>query len=358
MSMIVYLLVALLLYVAWLPTIKLALNKLSCKRSFSRTVLYAGEEGEMVEIIRNESPFMVPWVRMESRGSPYMRLGSQENLDVSGDRYYSSLFAPMPYQQIRRTHKVRFLRRGVYRFGNASLTAGDFLDVFRLHKDQDMDTQVHVYPELLDRDRIPAQLAEQMDTLAQKRTLLQDPFLVRGIRPYVPGDPVRDIHWPATARMGQAQLRLRDDISSTKLLVVLNGQAEEMQWGDRLPERLEESMEKWISLAATLCVEAIRQGTPAGFASNMSLERDDAAVVLEPELDGGQEDRLLTAFARLDTAGFVQRFPDFLQTLEACEDTDILILSCYDSQMLQNTMEALRRNGNHVQLHLLEGGGV
>ena len=67
---------------------------------------------------------------------------------------------------------------------------------------------------------------------------------------------------------------------------------------------------------------------------------------------------MLTAFARLDTAGFVQRFPDFLQTLEACEDTDILILSCYDSQLLQNAMEALRRNGNHVQLHLLEGGGV
>ena len=67
MSVFVFLLVAMLLYMAWLPTIKWGHSRISCSRSFSKSVVFEGESGEMVEIVRNDSPFALPWLRLESR---------------------------------------------------------------------------------------------------------------------------------------------------------------------------------------------------------------------------------------------------------------------------------------------------
>ena len=358
MSVLIYLLIALLIYSLWLPTIKLGLNRLSCSRAFSRSAVFEGEEGEMIEVIRNDSPFMIPWLRLESKGSPYVRLGSQENLDVSGEMFYTSLFSPMPYQQIKRTHKVKFLRRGIYRLGTASLTAGDMLDVLQHNRSQNLDASVMVYPRLLDDDQIPPIMSQRLGELANRRMLLQDPFLVRGIRPYVPGDPVRDIHWPATARMQQTQIRLRDYTTSTRLLVILNGQIEEMQWGNRAPEQMESVFEEWISLAATLCIRGLDQGIPTGFASNMPLDGSQDAILMAPQDGVAQKEELLAAFAQLDASRFVLRFPAFAKDLGSCSGLDIMILSCYDSPSIQNAIEELRQQGNQVTLHLLEGGRI
>lgn len=358
MSVFVFLLVAMLLYVAWLPTIKWGHSRISCSRSFSKSVVFEGESGEMVEIVRNDSPFALPWLRLESRMSPYLRFGSQENLDVSGDMYYSSLFAPMPYQQIRRTHKVKFLRRGVYYLGSASLTAGDFLDVLRLNRQHTSDASVMVYPSILDADQIPPDVSQRLGEIANRRMLLQDPFLVRGIRPYVPGDPVRDIHWPATARTQQAQLRIRDYTTSSKLLVVLNGQCEEGQWKEVHPEHMDDAYEQAVRLAATICLNALRRGVPAGFASNMSLSGDTGATLLMPSDSNAQEDALLAAFARLDIAVFRQRIPELLRTLEDQSGLDIMVLSFYESETITQSIERLRQCGNQVSLHLLEGGMI
>ena len=357
MSIFLYLFVALLLYAAWLPTIRMGLKRITCSRSFDKTAYHEGEEGRMIETIRNESPFIIPWLRLESRISPHMRLGSQENLDVSGNMYYRSVFAPMPHQQIRRIHKMKVLRRGLYDMGTASLTAGDLLDVIRIHKAYDLGISITVYPKLLEDDQIPSVMSQRLGDIANRRMLLQDPFLVRGIRQYLPGDPVRDIHWPATARMQEAQLRIRDYTTDTRLLVVLNGQLEEMQWGDRLPDGKEDIFEDAIRLAATLCVQSVRRfGLSAGFASNMSLTGSSDTTLILPMDNGGQEEELLSAFAKLDASCYSMRFPAFLESLMNFSGMDIMILSLYGSDSIRDAMQRLEEAGNSVSFHLLEGG--
>lgn len=359
MSVFLYLFVALLLYLAWLPTIRMGLKRVSCTRSFNKNAYFEGEEGQMIETIRNDSPFIIPWLRLESRISPHMRLGSQENLDVSGNMYYRSVFAPMPHQQIRRTHKMKVLRRGFYDMGTASLTAGDLLDVKRLHKACDLGISITVYPRLLEEDQIPSVMSQRLGDISNRRTLLQDPFLVRGIRPYMPGDPVRDIHWPATARMQEAQLRVRDYTTNARLLLVLNGQVEEMQWGDRLPEGKEDVFEDAIRLAASLCVQSVeRYGLSAGFASNMSVIGSSGGTMILPMENGGQSEELLSTFAKLDTSCYSVRFDTFLESLMGYSGMDIMIMSLYDSAAIRNAMQRLEEAGNTVSFHQLEGGNL
>ena len=358
MSLSVLLVILALLYLLSALMLRhFALKGLQCTRSFLKPAVFEGEESEMIEIVRNDRPVIIPWLRVESGVSPYIRLGRQENLDVSDHTHYCSLFMLMPYQQIRRRHKVKFLRRGAYNLGNASLTAGDLFGLAEAHREQAMSVPVLVYPRLLDESELPRPLEQMMNEVVANRRLLQDPFLIRGIRPYQIGDPVRDIHWPATARTGEAQLRLHDYSAQSRLLVVLNVQRKDNQWGDRLMDYEEAEIEREISMAATLCVRAIQNGFCAGFAANMPIGEDTACAFVEPAAGAAAQEHLLSAFARLRLRRTLS-FTTFLQQLGEHTGLDMLILSCYDSEEIQLAMLKLRQNGSQASLYLVKGGGA
>lgn len=340
--------------------VRFGLRGLQCTRAFSRAAVFEGEEGEIIETVRNDRPLLIPWLRVESHISPHLQLGRQENLNVSGSRYYSSLFTLMPYQQIRRRHHVKFLHRGTYDLGNASLSVGDVLGLFTASYEQQMHVPVIVFPRLLDEDELPQPMSLLLGEWVSRRQLLADPFLVRGIREYRPGDPVRDIHWPASARMGQTQVRVFDHTARMKLMVILNGQRKETQWGDYLMEYEEGEIEYGISVAATLCVRALKSGLSAGFATNMPFGEEKESVVMLPDGGPAREEALLTSLARL-TVVRTLAFPLFLDTLTSLTDMDVVVLSCYDSPAIQEGLNKLRQQGNRVMLHLLPaapGGDV
>lgn len=355
MTIVAFLGSLLLLYGIWRFSIHRGLKNLSCTRTFSRPAVFAGEEAELVEVVRNDRPYVIPWLLIESKISPYLRLGNQDNLHLSGNTHFCSQFTLMPYQQILRKHRVRFLRRGSYNLGNASLTTGDILGFSKFHRVQDLDAPVLVYPQLIADSRIPQPMSCQLDEISRTPQLLQDPFLFRGLRPYLPGDPVRDIHWAATARTGEVQVRVHDYSAQTRFLIVLNAQLHELQWHDHLTEDNAVQIEYGISLAATACVKALRNGLAVGFASNMRVDQATESVVMLPADGSNREEMLLTTFARLQIHR-TESFLSLLENLTAYSGMHILILSAYDSKSIQSCMQKLQHNGNQVMFQLLEGG--
>lgn len=333
---------------------KAGLRGLACTRTFAKPAVFEGETGEMIETVRNDRPLLIPWLRVESRISPYLRLGGQDNLLVSDHTHACSLFTLMPYQQIRRRHKVAFLRRGAYNLGNATITAGDPLGLFQTSREQDMDAPLLVYPRMLDENEMPAPLLELLGDIASRRNLLTDPFLVRGVRPYQFGDPIRDIHWPATARTGEAHVRVHDYTARAQLLVVFNGERRDQQWSDRLMDYEEEDIERIIAMAATLCMRALREGMTVGFAANMPLGKDGPSAILPPAAGPAREEELLSAFARL----FIQRtqsFHELLESLTFCAGLDVLVLSRYTNERIESALHTLRRSGARATLYVLGG---
>lgn len=328
-----------------------ALKGLQCSRSFSVPAAYEGETAEVIEVVRNDRPLLVPWLRLESRISSHLHFGRQENLGVSGEMYHRSLFMLMPYQQITRRHKVRLAKRGSYDIGNATLTAGDLLGFACATMEQRGSVPILVYPKLLDPSEMPAPFYRLLGDSIVPRQLLQDPFLVNGIRPYQFRDNVRDIHWAATARTGELQVRTHDFTAQTRLMVVVNAQLSYHQWGS-LMEYEHGPVEYAISMAATLCTQVLQSGLPCGFAANMPMDEDNLCTVLPPSAGSAREEELLAAMARLKVR-FIKNFHEFLDELMGMNGVDFLLITAYTCPEIEERIEELRQRGNTVHMHLL-----
>ena len=163
-------------------------------------------------------------------------------------------------------------------------------------------------------------------------------------------DNVRDIHWAATARTGELQVRTHDFTANTRLMVVINGQLSHNQWGE-LMEYEHGPVEYAISAAATLCTQALRQGLPCGFAANLPADDLDECTMLPPSAGAAREEELLSVMARLRIK-YVRRFPTFLEELSVLTGVDFIILSAYETPEIMEKIEMLRENANTVQLHL------
>ena len=328
------------------------LKGLSYTRRFAKKTAFQGDETELIEVIRNDRPLFVPWLRAESRISPYIRLGRQDNLSVSGERYHKSIFTLRPYQQITRRHRVKLAHRGAFDVGNVSLTAGNLFGVGGKGIELYTPSRILVFPRLLPEKDLPLPVSRLQGDLIVRRHLVTDPFLVNGIRGYQAGDAVRDIHWPATARMGNLQVKTHDYTMDTKLLIVINAQMSENQWGD-LMDYEQDLIEHAISMAATLCVNVLRAGVAAGFAANMPLDQDESPVVYPPERYSAREEELLSAFARLRILR-CRNILSFLDDLSFLRGTDILFISAYSSEAIELKLAQLRLLGNTVSVYLME----
>ena len=72
--------------------------------------------------------------------------------------------------------------------------------------------------------------------------------IVRGVRPYIPGDPIRVVHWPATARWGDVMVKELDVPLASAIVIVVDLR------GD--PDRSEAA----ASMAAGVAGAALRAG--------------------------------------------------------------------------------------------------
>ena len=213
-----------------------------------------------------------------------------------------------------------------------------------------------VYPRLVDEDQLPPQFAQMLGDCLVQHSLLTDPFLVSGIRSYQNGDNIRDIHWPATARMQELQVRTHDYTSQSRLLVLLNGQTREDQWDGEMNETQPE-IEYAISLAATLCVAVLQAGLTAGFGANMPSDTEGASTLLLPTGGANRQEELLTTMARLRMT-MTRSFHTFLEDLRDLHDLDIVILSLYDSETLRDHVRQLQLQGNTVRLYIIQQEAV
>jgi uncharacterized protein (DUF58 family) len=146
----------------------------------------------------------------------------------------------------------------------------------------DLSSAVVAYPQPLGtRDRHLASLRPLAET-AVRRGLLPDPLRFRGIREHQAGDPRKEIHWKASARLRELQTKLYEPATSLDAVFLVNVASYEQYWVQADPE----AVELVVSAAADLVRQAADAGRQVGLVTNgidnITHERPHSALARGP----------------------------------------------------------------------------
>ncbi|RXZ81825.1 DUF58 domain-containing protein [Paenibacillaceae bacterium] len=330
-------------------------RKLSYTRRFSVNRCFAGDDIEMVEQISNKKWLPLPWLRIESLLHGGMKFQAQYNLDISNGEYvqnHKSFFSLLPYTKITRRHQVTCLQRGVYRLNSVSLSCGDVLGLSHTTKRIELDAELFVYPKPLPPEELRLPDQSWQGDVTVRRWIVDDPFMIAGVREYRYGDSLKGVNWKATARTGKLQVHQHDYTADFRLMIVLNIEDHEGMW-NTVKEL--DRVERAISYAAGLADYALSQGLEAGFATNAQLlDGPKSLVRMAPRSGQDYVGELYEMFARLHIAPSVT-FHELLGQEAMMQEGryDYVILTAFVSEAIEEQLEGLKQRGHRVEVVML-----
>lgn len=117
---------------------------------------------------------------------------------------------------------VNFLRRGIYNFGNSSLSIKDFFSIFEKNININKETLIKIYPKTYKLKNIVTLGNESFETLSNKRGNVEDMSTVDDIRKYRIGDSLKRIHWKVSAKHGELYTKNFDIVCGEECNLLLD----------------------------------------------------------------------------------------------------------------------------------------
>jgi len=332
------------------------LKRLSYERYFDREACFAGDEVQMVERIGNRKLLPVPWLRLEAVLPASLRFYGQHEVGIdSGNMYqnHKSLFSLMPYTEVTRRHQVQCMKRGHYNMNSVAMTSGDLLGLVSESAQLHPDCRITVYPKPIPIEEVPLPSSSWLGETLVKRWIVEDPFMVVGVREYRIGDPLGSVHWKSTAKSGKLHVHQRGFSADRKLMIYLNIDDSATMWNVVTIPAL---IERGIVYVASVAEQAIRQGIPTGLRCNGRLIDGPLhqPVMTEAHTGSSHMTLIFEALAKLE----LRRSVPCAELLEYAADrgeanTDCLLITAYVDDRLQLAIDRLRRLGNAVDVMLL-----
>ncbi len=123
-----------------------------------------------------------------------------------------------------RTHRVVLegRRRGYHRLGPGVVGSGDAFGQRRADGRPITSSGVLVYPRIVALDRLQVEAASPLAVIPDRRPLHEDPTRILGVRDYAPGDPIRKIHWTASAATGSLVVKRLQPGIAREVVVALD----------------------------------------------------------------------------------------------------------------------------------------
>jgi uncharacterized protein (DUF58 family) len=248
------------LAIAYLWARSMALQ-VSGTRRLLYTALQVGDELlELVEL-ENDSPFPILWAEFV------------DHSDLPGYSI-SSVRAVDPRRRIQWRAGAICNRRGLFTLGPWKLHLGDPLSIFKVEHTFDQPEEILVYPPL---SQIPLNLlpegGSQGDYRPLRLPIQSDTVHAVTIRSYNPGDPLRHIHWPTTAKRDELHVKGFEPEGTSTVWIVLDLD-ERAHYGSGEMSS-EESM---VTLAASLARDYLHRRLAVGL-----IAQADAKTIVLPQ---------------------------------------------------------------------------
>lgn len=198
------------------------------------------------------------------------------------------------YERVIWRYRLRCKRRGTFRFGPAQAQSGDPFGIYRSETTFATDATLLVYPRLRSLAELGLPARDPLG-LVRASALLRDPLRIVGVREYTPSDPLKDVHWAATARTGTLQTRVYEPTTAHVVALVLDLDTFEFYFQGIDPDLVEHM----ISVTATLAHSSVTAGHAVGLYANGAPVETEHLVRLPPGRSPNQLGQIMETLARL-----------------------------------------------------------
>jgi uncharacterized protein (DUF58 family) len=329
---------------------KRSLVGVSYKRFFHYTRGFPGENIDLQIEAANRKLLPISWLRIQDDWERAVGPEDEEILAPSYNKergFLTNIFSLHWYEKVQRSYKLLLRHRGIFAIGPARLDSGDLFGIFENHQEIKKRQYLTVFPSLLPFPKFEFPAEDPFGDRRSRQRLFEDPSRPMGIREYRPEDSFRRIHWPATARTGQLQVKVYQPTSGQVMIVCMNVSTFARHWEGVYPELLEHL----IKVAATLIDEGIREGYKVGLVANGCLAHADQPFRIPPGRSPQQLAVLLQALAGV-TSVVVANFENFLirEIPRVQYGATLIILTAVTTPELASTLIQLKQHERRITL--------
>jgi uncharacterized protein (DUF58 family) len=320
------------------------------KRKFHFTRAFPGETYPLRIEVENRKLLPLTWLRVQDL---WPRAVAPEDAEILAPShlvdqgYLAHTFSLRWFERTRRSYQLIFRKRGVYKLLPAQIESGDIFGLFRATGETGEHESLTVYPTLaaLPPPALPAE--DPFGDRRSRRRLFEDPNRPMGVREYHPDDGFRRVHWPATARTGQLQVKVYQPTSAQVMVLCLNASTFSRHWEGVYPALFEQL----LSTAATLITQGVQEGYRVGLISNGCLSNSDQPFRVPPGRSPQQLSRLLQALAGL-TPLVVTSFDRFLvrEAPRVPFGATLMVLTAVTPPELMQTLVGLKKHERQLTL--------
>jgi len=326
----------------------LALRGLTYSCSILHDKIFEGESNELTEIIENRKLLPLLWLKIETRFSETMLFTKNDNTRVRSGVFHRCLITMQPRRRSRRIYKIVCTKRGYYRLGAATITTGDLVGLAHKIKTHSSEVGLHVYPIPIKRMLFNLPSRSFMGDVIVRRFFLPDPFMPSGIRDYSPDDPLNLINWKASAKSNKLVVQRCDYTSNSNLLVFFNTDYSIDSW-DNTGEVKENTLENMLRIVATIIDLSVSNGQQTGLYTNCVSHRDNKEITVAPAMGKKQREELFTAMAEIRFVRTRSFHTLLKEATQFVKDSDVLLVSRYMTQEIEEQSNMLKRLGNKVE---------
>ncbi len=265
---------------------RVSLAGVRCRRRVREGRLFPGESTELTLEIFNRKPLPLPWVKIDDE-IPVALARDIDPVPANRPGYYlSSRWASILwYRKVAWKCQLHGEKRGFYRLGSLTVTSGDIFGFYPRWRQFAFPDCVIVYPRIFPIEKLEIPSLHPMGESRSSRRIFQDPTRPIGLRDYRPQDSLKHIHWKASARRQELQVKVFEPTTTLKVSLSLSVDG----YPPHAP-RSEEEFELAASTAASIAHHLIDQGIPVGLISN-GLQADTGQEIQIPP--GGRQNQLM-----------------------------------------------------------------
>lgn len=219
----------------------------TARRELRYAAMQVGDELEETVTLENAAPLPLLWVELVDHSAiPGYSLASVRSVDSLS----------------RLTWRANAVctRRGRFRLGPWALRAGDPFGLFLVEHTYFQQQELVVYPALA---ALPQRLLPHTPTQGEQRLLRQplpaETLNALTVRVYAPGDPLRRVHWPASARHNALYTKVFEPEATARVWLIAD-----LDPAAHLIFENESTEELLVLLAASLAAQLLQRRLAVG----------------------------------------------------------------------------------------------